>query len=107
MWAAEAPVPAPPLAPPLAPRFTELFADFSARSLDRRLSDPLGPSSVTPQIWRRTTPIRRLNEVTAAFTADTEIDDGLRLAKIEHSPTTGCHSGVALLTHLIQKGQAA
>jgi hypothetical protein len=106
MWAAEAPLPAPPLAPPLAPRFAELFADVSVHSLDYRRPDPLGPSSVTPQLWLRTIPIRRLNKLTAAFTADTEIDDGLRPAKIEYFPTIGCH-GVALPTHLIQQRQAA
>jgi hypothetical protein len=100
MWAAEAPLPAPPL----APRFTELFADFSVHSLDHRRPDPLGPSPVTPQLWCRTIPIRRL-KLTAAFTADTEIDDGLSPAKIEYSPTIGCHR-VALPAHLIQK-QAA
>jgi hypothetical protein len=36
----------------------------------------------------------------------TEIDDGLRPAKIEYFPTIGCH-GVALPTHLIQQRQAA
>jgi hypothetical protein len=105
MWATEAPLPALPLALPLAPCVTELFANLSVYSLDHRRPDSLGPGPVTPQLWLRIIPIRRL-KLTATFTADTEIDDGLSLAKIEYSPTIGCHS-VALPAHLIQNSQAA